>query len=89
SGFFKPPQLDATPFERPLAQLCLGKGAGEAQAQASALSEAMERYAAYYQGDEAAVAAAADALDAPALLPQRLQPAAPPVDRATPIRWAP
>jgi bacteriocin biosynthesis cyclodehydratase domain-containing protein len=89
SGFFKTPLLDGVPFGSPLAQLCLGKGMTEAQSQASALSEALERYAAYYQGDEACVAAAADALDALALLPQQLQPAAAPVDRATPMRWAP
>jgi ribosomal protein S12 methylthiotransferase accessory factor len=89
SGFFKTPRVDEAPFESPLTQLCLGKGASEAQSQASALCEAMERYAACYQGDEACVAAAADGLDAPALLPQQLQHGAAAVDRATPMRWAP
>lgn len=89
SGFFKPPRLDEPPFASPLAQLCLGKGASQSQSQASALCEALERHAAYYQGDEACLAAAADALDARALLPQQLQPGATPVDRATPMRWVP
>jgi oxazoline/thiazoline synthase len=89
SGFFKTPRLDEARFETPLTQLCLGKGASDAQSQAGALCEAMERYAAYYQGNEAYVATAADALDAPALLPQQLRQGAAPVDRATPMRWAP
>lgn len=58
SGFFKTPayhpqwqsrsSLDNASF----VQTCLGKGVSPIQSQASALCEAVERYAALYQGDE-------------------------------------
>ncbi len=54
------------------ARWCLGKGMTAAQAQASALCEAVERYAAGFQGDEAWMEACEDALPAPAFGPRSL-----------------
>ncbi|BFO55545.1 TOMM precursor leader peptide-binding protein [Acidovorax sacchari] len=54
------------------ARWCLGKGMTAAQAQASALCEAVERYAAGFQGDEAWTEAREDALPAPAFGPRAL-----------------
>lgn len=55
-----------------LAQVCLGKGMSTEQSRASAMCEAVERYAAFHQGDEASVFAAASALHAHCILPQSL-----------------
>lgn len=52
----------------------LGKGLSAEQSQASALGEALERYAAQYQGDEPQRFSQARHLDARALLPQMLAP---------------
>lgn len=53
-------------------QMSGGKGRGAAQARASAIGEALERYAASWQGDEPVVCARADELDAPAWAPPDL-----------------
>lgn len=53
-------------------QLCLGKGLSEAQARASAMCEAIERYTAFHQGDEAVVIAPAGELDARSIAPAAL-----------------
>ncbi|KQU89034.1 cyclodehydratase [Variovorax sp. Root318D1] len=55
-----------------LVQVCLGKGMSTEQSRASAMCEAVERYAAFHQGDEASVCAAASALHAHCILPQSL-----------------
>lgn len=55
-----------------LVQVCLGKGMSTEQSRASAMCEAAERYAAFHQGDEASVFAAASALDARSIAPQAL-----------------
>lgn len=54
------------------ARWCLGKGMTPAQAQASALCEAVERYAAGWQGDEPCTVAPQGDLPAPAFGPQAL-----------------
>lgn len=53
TGFFKASnKAELTEFDRnSFVQICLGKGVSHAQSKASALSEAIERYAALYQGD--------------------------------------
>jgi ribosomal protein S12 methylthiotransferase accessory factor len=53
SGFFKTPaDTDNIPLnEESFVQLCMGKGVGDDQSQASALCEAIERYSALYQSD--------------------------------------
>ncbi|EJL75718.1 bacteriocin biosynthesis cyclodehydratase domain containing protein [Variovorax sp. CF313] len=56
----------------PLTQVCLGKGMSMEQSRASALCEAVERHAAFYQGDEASVVALAADLDARCVQPQAL-----------------
>jgi oxazoline/thiazoline synthase len=83
SAFFKQVRGEASPASA-LTQLCLGKGASAAWAQVSALGEALERYAAQYQGDEACIEASAADLDAPCILPQQLLEHA-----RTATRWAP
>lgn len=70
SQFFRPWRSDGAP--RIQAQSCLGKGASEAQSCASALCEAVERYAAAWQGDEAMRLARAAELPAPAITPDML-----------------
>jgi ribosomal protein S12 methylthiotransferase accessory factor len=55
-----------------LTQVCLGKGISMAQSRASALCEAAERHAAFFQGDEAWVIAPAAELDARCIEPQAL-----------------
>lgn len=70
SQFFRPLRGEAAPCIA--AQSCLGKGASEAQSRASALCEAVERYAAAWQGDEATVVARAAELPAPAIAPDAL-----------------
>lgn len=68
SSFFRPWRPDA----RTTPQACLGKGMSDAQSQASALCEAIERYAAGYQGDEAVVMGRAHSLSTLCVLPQSL-----------------
>lgn len=53
TGFFKTPnKAELTEFDRnSFVQICLGKGVSHDQSKASALSEAIERYAALYQSD--------------------------------------
>jgi ribosomal protein S12 methylthiotransferase accessory factor len=65
-----PPGDDLLPGA--LTQICLGKGMSMDQSRASALCEAVERYAAFHQGDEASVVALADDLDARCIQPQAL-----------------
>lgn len=93
SGFFKTPRAGDPPVAASFMQTCLGKGPSTAQSQASALCEAVERYAAFYQGDEAFTSGPALALDAPCILPQALVPldkrAAGACQPETPMRWAP
>lgn len=98
SGFFKTPRPGDPPLAASFVQTCLGKGWSPAQSQASALCEAVERYAAFYQGDEAVTSGPAAALDAPCVLPSELAPAgqgrrgrgAPGACHpGTPMRWAP
>ncbi|WP_395316770.1 TOMM precursor leader peptide-binding protein [Variovorax sp. UC74_104] len=55
-----------------LTQVCLGKGMSMEQSRASALCEAAERHAAFFQGDEAWVIAPAAGLDAPCIDPRAL-----------------
>lgn len=45
----------SAPRENRFDKLCSGKGASDAQARASALAEALERFSGVYQGDEAAL----------------------------------
>ncbi|MBV8620624.1 MAG: TOMM precursor leader peptide-binding protein [Curvibacter sp.] len=65
SSFFRTPSWAEASPDRGFVQLCLGKGLSEGQAQASALCEAVERYAACLQGDEAVVRKPLSELDAP------------------------
>lgn len=88
SGFFKTPKMDETPLTSAALQPCLGRGESDAQAQASALCEAVERYAAFYQGDEATVVGAASQLAEKLVLPRQLAQAGQ-GDERTPMRWAP
>ena len=60
-------QLDVS--FRNLRNHSIGKGATEAQAQASGLCEALERYSGVFQGDEPRIRRFAADLDAPYLLP--------------------
>ncbi|MBJ2154405.1 TOMM precursor leader peptide-binding protein [Variovorax sp. IB41] len=64
SEIFRTPAAHGTSPANALAQVCLGKGMSTEQSRASAMCEAIERYAAFHQGDEAFVIAAASALDA-------------------------
>ncbi|MFH0129808.1 TOMM precursor leader peptide-binding protein [Variovorax sp. VaC1] len=64
SELFKTPNLHGDLSAGGLVQVCLGKGMSTEQSRASALCEAVERYAAFYQGDEARVIAPASALNA-------------------------
>jgi ribosomal protein S12 methylthiotransferase accessory factor len=88
SGFFKTPKPGETPLTSPILQLCMGRGASAVQAQASALCEAIERYAAFYQGDEAWVSAQLVQASGHGIAPSRLAMAASP-EGETPMRWAP
>ncbi|MGJ7530331.1 TOMM precursor leader peptide-binding protein [Variovorax sp. GB1P17] len=72
SELFRTPNLHGDLSAGGLVQVCLGKGMSTEQSRASALCEAVERYAAFYQGDEARVIAAASALDARCIPPQEL-----------------
>ncbi|MEN9985098.1 MAG: hypothetical protein RI925_600 [Pseudomonadota bacterium] len=72
SQFFRPLVSGLDSLTRVVAQSCLGKGASDAQSQASALCEAIERYAAGYQGDEAVVMGRAHSLSTLCVLPQSL-----------------
>jgi len=72
SEIFKTPATLGSPEPGGWAQVCLGKGMSAAQSRASAMCEAVERYAAFYQGDEATVIAPAAELDAPGIAPQAL-----------------
>ncbi|KIQ37196.1 cyclodehydratase [Variovorax paradoxus] len=64
SEIFRTPVVHGTPSANALVQVCLGKGMSTDQSRASAMCEAIERYAAFHQGDEACVVAAPSALDA-------------------------
>lgn len=72
SEIFRTPAPGADPTGWAWTQLCLGKGVSATQARASAMCEAVERYAAFYQGDEAVVIAPAADLDAPCIAPTAL-----------------
>lgn len=73
SGIFRTPLSEgAAPPPESWLQWCLGKGMSAEQSRASAMCEAIERYAAFYQGDEALVTAAAEELDARCIPPQAL-----------------
>jgi ribosomal protein S12 methylthiotransferase accessory factor len=72
SEIFRTPAPGGDPTAAAWTQVCLGKGLAAVQARASALCEAVERYAAFYQGDEAVVYGAAEELDAPAVAPAAL-----------------
>jgi len=72
SEIFRTPAVHGDPSASALVQVCLGKGMSTEQSRASAMCEAVERYTAFHQGDEASVFAAASALDAPCILPQAL-----------------
>jgi ribosomal protein S12 methylthiotransferase accessory factor YcaO len=97
SGFFKTARAGDAALAETFTQTCLGKGPSTAQSQASALCEAVERYAAFYQGDEAFTSGAALSLEAPCILPHELAPmdrregrgAAGACRPETPMRWAP
>lgn len=70
--FRTPPSGDDDELPGVLTQVCLGKGMSMAQSRASALCEAAERHAAFFQGDEAWVIAPAADLDARCIEPQAL-----------------
>jgi len=72
SGIFRTPLGNGTASPDAWVQLCLGKGMSDEQSRASAMCEAIERYAAFYQGDEAFVTAPAEDLDARCIPPQAL-----------------
>lgn len=72
SEIFKTPQTFGDPAPGAWMQTCLGKGMSAAQSRASAMCEAVERYAAFYQGDEATVIAPAADLDARCVPPTAL-----------------
>ena len=72
SEIFRTPAAHGDLSASALVQVCLGKGMSTEQSRASAMCEAVERYAAFHQGDEASVFAAASALDARCILPQAL-----------------
>lgn len=69
SGFHPPGAPEGMPAS---ARWCLGKGMTAVQAQASALCEAVERYAAGWQGDEPCTVALEGDLPGPAFGPQAL-----------------
>lgn len=72
SEIFRTPAPGSGFLAAPPTQLCLGKGLSAMQARASAMCEAVERYAAFHQGDEAVVVAPAAQLDAPCIPPTAL-----------------
>jgi bacteriocin biosynthesis cyclodehydratase domain-containing protein len=72
SEIFRTPAAHGELSASALVQVCLGKGMSSEQSRASAMCEAVERYAAFHQGDEASVFAAASALDAHCIAPQSL-----------------
>lgn len=72
SEIFRTPAPGSGFLAGPPTQLCLGKGLSAMQARASAMCEAVERYAAFHQGDEAVVVAPAAELDAPCIPPTAL-----------------
>jgi ribosomal protein S12 methylthiotransferase accessory factor len=72
SEIFRTPTAHGDLSAGALSQVCLGKGMSIEQSRASAMCEAIERYAAFYQGDEASVVAPAPALDARCISPQEL-----------------
>ncbi|UKI07893.1 MULTISPECIES: TOMM precursor leader peptide-binding protein [Variovorax] len=72
SEIFKTPPPFGDPAPGAWTQVCLGKGMSAAQSRASAMCEAVERYSAFYQGDEATVIAPAADLDAPCIAPTAL-----------------
>jgi ribosomal protein S12 methylthiotransferase accessory factor len=72
SEIFRTPAAHGDLSASAMVQVCLGKGMSTEQSRASAMCEAVERYAAFHQGDEASVFAAASALDARCIPPQAL-----------------
>ena len=72
SRFMRPLESAGHELQSNYVQNCLGKGMTAAQSRASALGEALERYAACYQGDEAVVVQPAAQLPAPAIMPRDL-----------------
>ncbi|WP_447915480.1 TOMM precursor leader peptide-binding protein [Delftia acidovorans] len=72
SEIFRTPAPGSTSLAGSGTQLCLGKGLSAIQARASAMCEAVERYTAFHQGDEAVVIAPAAELDAPCIAPTAL-----------------
>ncbi len=76
TAFFKSPywSLHGPLTTQTFIQVSLGKGVSEAQSQASALAESIERYAVQYQGDEQKRRALPEELEERAILPQQLVP---------------
>jgi len=72
AAFFKTPPAYQSIHQTSFVQPSLGKGISHLQSQASALCEAVERYAAYYQGDEYWAKAKPADLDARHYLPEML-----------------
>ncbi len=76
SAFFKCPAkpLQEAFQDMNMVQTCLGKGVSHTQSQASALSEAIERYAAIYRGDEPTITARRSELNQRSYCFQQLSP---------------
>lgn len=96
SQFFRPWRPQGMGLASVVAQSCLGKGASDAQSRASALCEAVERYAAAWQGDEAMRVAREAELPALAIRPDALsffsaaqRASARPGERAAQCRYDP
>ncbi|WP_124580678.1 TOMM precursor leader peptide-binding protein [Pedobacter sp. KBW06] len=71
--FFKVPQKQGLLKSEDFIQYSLGKGISKEQSKISALSEAIERYNAMYDGTEECVYGAGDQLDAKAFFPETLK----------------
>jgi ribosomal protein S12 methylthiotransferase accessory factor len=71
---YRPGDDGRSPLEKIVHRTSAGKGRTPAQARASALGEAIERYSAHFQGDELHVRARAADLDGVAIAPDTLQP---------------
>ncbi len=72
AAFFKTPAVYQSIHPNAFVQPTLGKGIDRLQSQASALGEALERYAAHFQGDEYWIKSKPDDLDARYYLPNTL-----------------
>lgn len=72
ASFSKTPAMSQTPGNNDFLQISLGKGVSMEQSRASALCEAIERYAAQYRGDEPRISACAGDLQFPSILPGEL-----------------